>query len=495
MRRIIEYCIKQKMFEEGDRVLLGLSGGADSVCMFYALLKLRAALHLHLLAVHVHHGIRGEEADRDALFSRRLCEQFHVEYHEERVNVTRMAGTEGLTVEEAGRKARYQCFFRLMEEQGFRKLAVAHHRNDLAETMLFHMARGTGLSGLAAMKPVTELGERCFSDAFLQSEAGGFHREGAKLVRPLLGVTRNEIEDILNEQGISYCTDTTNGDTAYTRNYIRCELIPRLEQVNPKAVTHMAGLSERLALAGDYLEEMAKKGYETCVREEAAGGDVVLHIDKKQLSSLHACLQQEVLKYAITRLAGYKRDIQAVHVEELLALSDKQSGRQQKLPYGMTAWNGYGELILERPLKNRTEGYPLALELPGQGERKTYVLPEGHLLVLELSEKCNIEIGKKRYTKYFDCGKIKDRLVIRYPEPGDYFVMNQSGNKKSLRRYFIDEKIPAFRRKTLPVMAEGSHVAWVPGYRISEYYKITEDTEKVLKLSVLAADGALLRED
>lgn len=154
MQRIIAYCEKYHIFEKGDGVILGLSGGADSVCLLLALLELRAKWQLRILAVHVHHGIRGTEADQDAAFARALCERHGVEYVEERADIPALARELHMTEEEAGRHVRYQCFHRLLVMRGYQKIAVAHHKNDQAETILFHMARGTGIDGLIGMKPV-----------------------------------------------------------------------------------------------------------------------------------------------------------------------------------------------------------------------------------------------------------------------------------------------------------------------------------------------------
>lgn len=488
MNRIIEYCIKQQMLADGDGVVVGLSGGADSVCLLHALLRLQESMHLRLLAVHVHHGIRGASADLDARFAGRLCEQLKVEYHEERADVPAFAKAGGLTLEEAGRRVRYGCFLRLMEQRGYKKLAVAHHQNDLAETMLFHMVRGTGLSGLVAMTPVTAL-----------KSSPSFRLAGAELIRPLLGVTKSEIEDILGKLGIAYCTDETNEDTSYSRNYIRREVVERLTHVNSQAVSHMAALSGRLSLAQDFLAQKADEAFRACVSEEVTPNKRFLHIDCRYLETAHPYIQQELVKRSLVSLAEAARDIQAVHIEHLLLLKERKSGRRIQLPYGITAWKGYGELILETACAGCGDTFSLAVLLPQKGRQAVYALPWGQRMILERianpyietpeeAEKAEpvpplLKIGKKSYTNYFDCDKIENSLVLRHPQPEDYFVINRIGNRKLLRRYFIDEKVPAFKRGTLPVLADGHHVLWIPGYRMSEYYKVTEHTGNVLKLS------------
>lgn len=469
MQKIITYCEKQHMFEEGDGVILGLSGGADSVCLFMILLECREKWNLKLLAVHVHHGIRGEQADRDAAFAKALCQRYCVEYVEERVDVPEVAGMLHMTEEEAGRYVRYRCFYRLLKEKAYQKIAVAHHKNDQAETLLFRMARGTGIDGLAGMRPVA-----------------------GEIIRPLLIVSKVEIERILTERNESYCKDITNEDTGYTRNYIRHEVIPRLEQVNTEAVTHIAALAERMQVVQDYLQESVEREFLTCKADRnIAGITLVL----SSLLKLHPYIQKAVIRRGIMELAAGLKDIQEVHIEAVLRLTESQSGRRQMLPYGITVWRGAGELYFQKDAEMLSEREKRCICVEELKTGMLYTFPisieaDEMLEIQVLAEKPEI-IGKKRYTKYFDCGKIKGNLVLRSPEAEDYLVIDGMGHRKKLNRYFVDEKIPVYAREKQVVLAEGHHILWVLGYRISEAYKVTEKTGKVLKLSLItASEGA-----
>ena len=216
--RILAYIRRYHMVEEGDRVCVGLSGGADSLCLLVILQELSEELGIRLQAVHVNHGLRGEESDQDQAFTERLCREREIPLFVYARRVGEIARELGVGTEEAGRLVRQQIYLQCMQEHGSTKIALAHHQNDLAETLLFHLARGTSLRGLGAIRPVS-----------------GF------LIRPLLCVSRGELEQELRSRGMTWRTDSTNLQDQYTRNCIRHHLIPSLvDEVNAQAVAHMA---------------------------------------------------------------------------------------------------------------------------------------------------------------------------------------------------------------------------------------------------------------
>ena len=478
MQRIITFCEEQHMFEEGDGIILGLSGGADSVCLLMALLELRKKWRLRLLAVHVHHGIRGAQADRDAAFARDLCERYHVEFAEERADIPEMAKKLHMTEEEAGRHARYCCFYRLLAERGYQKIAVAHHKNDQAETVLFRMARGTGIDGMTGMGPVT-----------------------GEVIRPLLTLSRVEIEEILSQRNEMYCIDATNADTTYTRNFIRHEVIPRLEQVNTEAVSHIAAMADRFRVMQDYLQENVEKEFSAC---RTMGDDAGITLSLDRLLNMHPYMRQAVIRRGIIALAKSLRDIEEVHVEAVLRLTESQPGKRQMLPYGIVVWRGADELYFQQTDSEKSQpalreaqclniremeiGVQYTFPVSGQGIEVGFPdisFEDCVVLTVRVLERKPEIIGKKRYTKYFDCDKIKDNLVLRSPKPEDYLVIDSAGHHKKLNRYFVDEKIPVYERENQMVLADGNHILWVLGYRISEAYKVTEETQRVAEFSLV----------
>lgn len=244
-RKVENFIIKEQMIEKEDRILLGVSGGADSVCLLCLLQELSKRMGFSLGVLHIEHGIRGEESLRDADFVRRLCREKGLPFEQRSYDVPKLAKEEGLSEEEAGRKVRYAAFSEKMEKEGYQKTAVAHNLNDNAETMLFHLARGSALAGLSGIPAVR-----------------------GRIIRPLLCLERREIEAYLAAIGQDYCQDRTNQELIYSRNRIRHQILPELEEINPKAVEHMGKTAAFIGEADLYLTREAKKLEEACLKKK-----------------------------------------------------------------------------------------------------------------------------------------------------------------------------------------------------------------------------------
>ena len=214
------YMKEQKVNLQDEKILIGLSGGMDSVCLFHILRELGCCLE----AVHVNHGIRGEEANRDEAFVKMLCEKYDVPFHGFRFDVPEFSKSNHVSIEEAGRMIRKEVFEEVSKACGAKYIALAHHGNDRAETFLFHLSRGTGVKGLGTMKPVQ-----------------------GKVIRPLLWAKREDIEQYIQKHGYDFVEDVTNASEQYTRNRIRHQIIPLLEEINPKSVSHICGAAEKLS--------------------------------------------------------------------------------------------------------------------------------------------------------------------------------------------------------------------------------------------------------
>ena len=238
LRKVLQYCRREKLIENGDYVLVGVSGGADSVCLLHVLKALQNEIGFFLEVVHVEHGIRGIESENDAAFVVRLCEELEIPMQLFFVDAVTYAKEQKMGLEEAARILRYDAYAQAAEQtlSSRVKVALAHHADDNAETVLFQMVRGSGIDGMSGMRPMREL------------------MPGVSVVRPLLTVTRAEIEEYLKEEGQEYCVDSTNADTSYSRNKIRCHIFPMLEEVNARAVTHINQSAMLLRELGDYLK-------------------------------------------------------------------------------------------------------------------------------------------------------------------------------------------------------------------------------------------------
>ena len=450
LEKVFSFVEKHHMLKSGDRVIAGVSGGADSVCLLLVLTELQKRMPLSIGVVHVNHGIR-PEAGEDARYVEELCREYEIPFYLVEKDVHREALILKCSEEEAGRRVRYDAFSRIAEEFGADRIAVAHNSNDQSETMLFHLFRGSGLKGLSGIPPVRE-----------------------RIIRPILCLERKEIEEYLSEREVSYCTDATNYEDGYTRNRIRHHILPYAEkEIVSGCVAHMAQTAQMLSETEDYLEEQTKEAIKTCVRET----DGSYHIDVELLRKQHIVIQKRVLFTLTKNLSPHKKDISNIHIRDLMTLADREGNRMICLPCGITGRREYDRMILERK----------TFEIPGRSD-----VLEGREIFrftfLKNSFGKSKEVPQNEYTKWFDYDKIKGSLEIRTRRQGDYLTIADGRGgliHQSLKDYMINHKIPAGERDQIPVLAEGSHVVWLAGYRISEYYKIDENTQNILQVQLM----------
>ena len=445
LKKVRDYMREHEMTAPGDAVIVALSGGADSVCLL-TVLKQLATPEFLLRAVHVHHGIRGAEADRDEAFAQKLCESLSVPLCVAYCHVPAYAAEHGLSEEEAGRILRYQVLEKeagKWEQElpaGSRvKIALAHHRDDNAETILHHLLRGSGLTGLAGIRPVQ-----------------------GRRIRPLLCVGREEIRAYLEAGHISWCEDSTNQSPDYTRNRIRSQVLPLLKTaVNEQAEEHILQAGQIIGQADAYLRQQAEEIWQeaVCGREEDLAA-----IPLTAFARQPEILKTYLIRHMLDQLHPGWKDIGSRHFTAIAELAGKPVGSRLDLPGGLMARTGYETLEIVRKTEREVS---VKTESGADGEihgRQT--VPELHMTVF--SRQKDQEIPKNQYTKWFDYDKIKGTLSVRTRRTGDYL---------------IDEKIPKEKREQILLLAEGSHVLWVVGFRISEYYKIEEHTENILQVT------------
>ena len=447
IRKTKQFLEQQHMAMPGEKIVLGLSGGADSVCLFHILRQLGYSLE----AVHVNHGIRGAQADRDEQFVRMLCEGYKIPFHSFYFDVPAISKEKHLSLEEAGRMVRRQAFEEVLEKTKAKHIALAHHGNDQAETFLFHLSRGTGVKGLSSMKPVEN-----------------------EFIRPLLWAKRTEIEQYVQEMGYEFVEDATNALLEYTRNKIRHQMMPLFEEINPKSVSHILGAAEKLEAVSAYIDREAEKVW----RLSAVVDEQEVQILKSVFMQADNVLQIPVLQKAVEYLTGSLVNITEEHLQKLLKLFSMQTGKELHLPGGLTAMRTYEGI---RMFFREEIEVSKPLEITGEGSfvfgGRTFVVT-----VENWDERKIFPI--KNYTKCFDYDKIKKGLFLRTRESGDYLQINQNHGRKSLQDYMVNEKIPKEERQKIVLLAEDSHILWVVGKRISEYYKVTNETKKVLRVQV-----------
>lgn len=469
--KVRKYMEQFNMAEKGESVIVGISGGADSVCLYKILLELKKYFDIDIIAVHIHHGIRGDEADRDMNFVENMCKNDGVKFKCYKYNVPEYAKANGLSEEEAGRTLRYKAFDEVAKELISNgrsvKIAVAHNRNDSAETFIHNLCRGSGLKGLA-----------------------GIPYKNGSIIRPVLCLTREEIERYLSEHNIAHIDDSTNFTEDYTRNKIRHRVLPYLnENINDNSISHICQAADELREIEDYLSEITNYAYENIVSEH----NNCIYINRKALADEKEIIQKRVVRVCIEKAAGKLKDITRKHIEDVIDLCNRQTGRYIMLPYGIIARVQYENIILERENINKIiDEKNIEKDIRKDG---VYTLgdEEFDVRIIDVEkEKINIKFlinqlknYQNLYTKCFDYDKIQFTVQLRYRESEDYLVINAKGQRKKLKSFFVDNKIPAEKRGMIPVFADGSHIIWIVGHRISEEYKVTEDTRHLLIISRL----------
>ncbi len=472
LRKVLNYATVNHMVEQGDRIVVGVSGGADSVCLLHALLKLYREEGVTLLVVHINHGIRGEEADRDEQFVKMLCLQYNVEFFSYSYQVRKLAFELGLSEEEAGRRVRYEAFLQVCQQQKCNKIAVAHNKNDNAETVLFHLFRGTGMKGLSGIVP----------SRVIPSESGNI-----TLIRPLLCVERKEIEEFLKQEDIGYQTDSTNLTEDYSRNKIRNRILAyAMEEINAGAVGNIHETAGKLSEAWEYIEGQIKFRFEALVRQKKESYSFLVSDFVKE----PAVLQKGILRKILENLTGNLKDLETKHVDGILSLLDKQVGRYVNLPYNIIAEREYEEVVIfinKELIGKDTDSKPmeaLKITIPGL----TFIPQIRKVIKTEIiNHEKNDPIPKSSCVKWFDYDKIENAVEMRNRNEGDYIQINALGGRKKLKDYFIDQKIPQKLRDSQILITDGNHVIWIPGdgERMSEKYKIEPSTTKVLLMKMI----------
>ena len=475
--KVKDFINKYEMVNGQDRIVIGVSGGADSVCLLFALKNLMEELNFTLVVAHVNHGLRGGYANRDERFVKELCERLDLPCYTTRVDAADIARKEKLSVEEAGRFLRRQYFQEVKEKTESNKIALAHHINDNVETLVMNLIRGSGLRGIAGIKPVN-----------------------GDYIRPFLCLTRSEIEEELKEKGISFCIDETNKDNCFMRNRIRNVIIPDLETLNPKAVLHMDETMNHLREVEEFMEKRVMEEFSKVIEWQDTG--ITIH---HRITTLPAVIQKGIVKKVIEEISKQRQNLGGIHIKQIQELFSKQVGRSLDLPYGVVVSRDYqgvrvqqgdkrlasGKKAISNRKKDRADVGNKILEVlnvPG-----TTKIPDFNLTIecrfIPDEEKNSYQPSHSLYTKSIDYDIMKSGLSLRVREPGDRITIDKKGSRQKLKSYFINEKVPSGKRDKIPLLVDEGEVVWVIGYRMNMKYQISPNTKKILEIKIHKEDN------
>jgi tRNA(Ile)-lysidine synthase len=488
LRKVRDTIERDHLLARGDIVVVGVSGGPDSLCLLHLLCQLKADLALELHVAHLHHGLRGQDADADAAFVRAVAADWGLPCHIEHADVPALGSQHGWAVEEAARRARYDFLARVAHATGAGTIAVGHNADDQAETVLMHMIRGAGLPGLRGMLPRTNLGHYRLISPDLDTAQAGSARTGLHLIRPLLEIPRAEIETYCQTHDLEPRFDRSNLDTTYFRNWLRHVVFPLLEQHNP-ALKVVLRRSARV-IADDFalLRAQLEAAWPQVVRAE---DDRAITFDLTAWRALPTALQRSSLREAIHRLRRSLRNINFVHVEDALRVSrDGTTGMQATLPQGLMLSLGYDHLRVadtehaiewpDGPWLPAGEA-PLPVPLPGE----LVVNAAGWVLRLRLMDRSDLppdwSENQEPWRATLDADVLGEDLHLRTRRPGDRFQpLGMEGQEVKLGDFFTNQKVPRTLRSRVPLLEAAWGIAWVGGLRMDERARVTDSTTRVV---------------
>lgn len=465
LKQVLDTIKKNNLISYGDGIVVGISGGYDSVCLLHILYCISEEFNLKLYPVHINHMLRGMEALRDENFVKDLCTSLGLCLHIERIDVANKAKINKISIEEAGRNARYEVFNKVALEKSASKIAVAHSRNDQAETILMRIFRGTGLEGLK-----------------------GIEYKRDNIIRPLLDIDRKQIENYVNEKGLKAITDSSNLHTDYFRNRIRLNVLPEINNAARIDVTeNLIRLSKIVVTDEDFLRYNAEIAYKNaCINKSSES----VELDLAELMKMHQAMVGRVLRIAILNCCGSIDGIGFVHIDKLLWLiRDGQTGSRIDIPHGMMAIKSYSSIIIKKQGEEKELNFEYKLKIPGQTEINAIdAIITTQIFNFDSNASCIDFVNKNKdiYTKFFDFGKIKFAnkldIVVRNRRDGDIFKPINSNGTKKLKEYFIDRKIARENRNKFPLIAINKEIIWIIGNKTSDNYKVTENTNSVLMI-------------
>ena len=460
-----------------DKVLLAVSGGADSIALMYAMHALKAEnfFNAELHCAHINHPLRAAEADRDEEFVIAQAAKLKLAVTTRRADVRGFARVHKLSIETAARRLRMEALINIAKANDCSRIATAHQKNDNAETIIQRLSRGTGFRGLGGIWP-----ERIFADRF-------------KFIRPLLCFTRDEVVIYLKQRNLNWCLDHTNADCTYRRNYIRHRLMPALQKDCSGSIVEQ---SSRLARS-------ARKYYGMiCSRADELWPSLADSDAEKTVLDLKLFLTEpqpvkvELIRRSLANVGSGERNLTQGHYEGILQLAGQNvTGKKKELPGGFVAWREYGKLIfgLSRnrsvgqapPYVDKQNNHSVTLKVPGQTRFGEYLIEATILEADDVGLDQFIE-GKTSCVERFDLDQVRLPLIVRPRRPGDRFVPFGLKSEKKLGKFLTAQRVPHGIRRDVLVVADGEKIIWVWPVRISEQARVTGETRKIFQLQITA---------
>ncbi len=454
-KKVLLTILEHRMINSGDTIVVAVSGGPDSVCLLKILFRLRKRLNVSLIVAHLNHGLRPKEDERETEFVANLARTLNLTLaYDKADNLTKAHGS---SIEEKAREIRYQFLEKVLDEYHAQKVALGHNMNDQAETVLMHLLRGAGPTGLSGMPPIRE----------------------ERFIRPLINISRDEIHTYLKQKDISFMMDSSNLEKRYLRNKIRLELIPLLLNYQPQLIEHLGELAFLCRQEDQFMEEEANKGLQMVTLDSL---DHSLDLSLTTLKNLSTALQYRVIRQAIKRVKGNLRRIDIGHIKAIIDLANNMRPQiKMNLPENLMVKKTYERLRFSLGTETET------------GDFSYYIKNSGRFKIPEINQTISLEeISKKDFLlsspspheAFLDLDRLQWPLRGRNFRAGDKFMPLGLNGFKKVKDIFIDNKIPSEQRKKILILENCDDIVWVCGIRIDDRYRVKEKTKRILRCKI-----------
>lgn len=458
--KVFKYIEDNSMIDKGDRVLVALSGGPDSICLLHVLNSLKDRLGIEILAAHVNHCLRGKEADNDEMYAKRFCENLGIDFYVKRIEIDKVAKERKISTEMAGRDERYSFFNELKEKYNIQKIAIAHNANDQAETLIMRIARGTGIEGLIGIRPIRD----------------------KIYIRPILSLTRTEIENYCKNNKLNPRIDKSNLEEVYSRNKVRLKAIPFIEEnFNKDAINALNRLAYSASKDVEFINEVVEEKYLELISEE----DDMIVISKKAFLEKEAILTR-IIRKALVDLSGVSNNFEMKHIYDVINLQKGNTGKKINLTNNVIVINEYGKIKM---LKNFTKttiaiSKEVKLDVNDLYDEKIKILDTdyGRLTFTIIDNEGSINMKNNFNERYFSINGACE-ITIRTRRDGDTIIPFGMNGRKKIKDIFINNKVPKDKRDLIPLVLFDNEIVWIVGIRNSDLYKIKKEDKKLLRVN------------
>jgi tRNA(Ile)-lysidine synthase len=447
-QKIFKFIKSNELIVPGDKLLLALSGGADSVFVFHFLHDNADYINISFGAVYIHHHLRGREADEDREFCRNLCEKYNIPFFTDDLDVVGFAKENRLSIEEAARELRYKKLSEICYENGFDKIVAAHNQSDNTETILLNLVKGTGLDGLTGIPVKRE-----------------------NIIRPILSISREEIENYLSEHNIEYRIDSTNESSEYQRNFLRNEILPSIKRkLNPSLDNSIFNTTQILTNLKKVIDNQTAEAISKYVKIEKDFFEIDLTIFKEYDEAIFG----EILKTKVSGL--FQEEFNYNDFEIVSGLKNKQVGKYVEISENVIAVRERDTILIKK--REEDEFNPVTIKIEESFNSEKFELR------IDYADSDEVNYSNFDSTEFIDANKIKDNFILRRWTIGDKFYPLGMRSAKKVSDFLNEQKVPANKKKKQLVLVNRNNIVWVVGLRIDNRFKVTDQTNSILKLSL-----------